>query len=221
MPHDLKLIIENRFTPESELDLLVEDNDGQKKYIVRGPYIIAEEKNANGRIYNAEVMAKSVEEYTQKLINTKRSVGEMNHPDTVEVDFEKACHRILSLKREGNIWMGESQILTGTPMGDLYAGLIRGGVSTGMSTRGVGNVNADGIVDEFTLVAVDVVSNPSGPGAFVEGILESKNFLIDQHGEIVERAYTTLEGTISTLPVTITERNEKIFSALSNFISNI
>ena len=90
-----------------------------------------------------------------------------------------------------------------------------------MSTRGVGNVNSDGRVDEFKLVAVDVVFNPSGPGAFVDGILESRNFLIDEHGQIVEKAYNTLEEELRTLPVRSADKAQKILNALSNFIDEI
>jgi hypothetical protein len=222
MSNNLKLICENEFATADNLELLIEDaGNGKKVYKVKGPYIIAEEKNANGRIYDADMMAKCVDEYVDQYINTKRSIGEMNHPDSVEVDFNNACHMITSLKREGNIWIGESKILTGTPKGDLYAALIENGVSTGMSTRGVGNVNSSNRVDEFKLVAVDVVSNPSGPGAFVDGILESRNFLIDSHGEIVERAFVNLDKTLEVLPSKSTEKANRIMEALTNFIADI
>lgn len=222
MSNDLKLICEDELSNATDIHLLVEDEGkGKKTYKVRGPYIVTEQKNANGRTYDAEVMEQSVNTYIKEYVKTRRAVGEMNHPDSVDVNYEKACHLITSLKREGDIWIGESQILTGTPNGDLYAGLIKNGVSTGMSTRGVGNVDSDGRVDEFKLVAVDVVFQPSGPGAFVDGILESKNFLIDEHGQIVERAYTRLEKSLSTLPVRDTDKANLILSAISNFISEI
>jgi hypothetical protein len=222
MANDLKLICEHDVALADNLELIIEDSgSGKKIYKVRGPYIIAEEKNANGRVYDANMMAKCVDEYVAQYIDTKRSIGEMNHPDSVEVDFNNACHMITSLKREGNIWIGESKILTGTPKGDLYAALIENGVSTGMSTRGVGNVNSDNRVDEFKLVAVDVVANPSGPGAFVDGILESRNFLIDTHGEIVERAFVTLDETLAVLPSRSTEKASRIMEALTNFITDI
>lgn len=222
MSKNLKLICETDMSTANNIELLVEDSGQDKKtYKVRGPYIVAEKKNANGRTYDSEVMEASVAEYIKEYIETKRSVGEMNHPDSVDVDYVNACHLITSLKREGNIWIGESKILTGTPKGDLYAGLIQNGVSTGMSTRGVGNVNSDGRVDEFKLVAVDVVFNPSGPGAFVDGILESRNFLIDEHGQIVEKAYNKLEEELSTLPVRSADKAQKILNALSNFIDEI
>ena len=222
MSKNLKLICETDMSTANNIELLVEDSGQDKKtYKVRGPYIVAEKKNANGRTYDSEVMEASVAEYIKEYIETKRSVGEMNHPDSVDVDYVNACHLITSLKREGDIWIGESKILTGTPKGDLYAGLIQNGVSTGMSTRGVGNVNSDGRVDEFKLVAVDVVFNPSGPGAFVDGILESRNFLIDEHGQIVEKAYNKLEEELSTLPVRSADKAQKILNALSNFIDEI
>lgn len=222
MSKNLKLICETDMSTANNIELLVEDSgQDNKTYKVRGPYIVAEKKNANGRIYDADVMNSSVEDYIKEYIETKRAVGEMNHPDSVDVDYVNACHLVTSLKREGNIWIGESKILTGTPKGDLYAGLIENGVSTGMSTRGVGNVNSDGRVDEFKLVAVDVVFNPSGPGAFVDGILESRNFLIDEHGQIVEKAYNRLEEELKTLPVRSADKAHKILNALSNFIDEI
>ena len=186
-----------------------------------GVDIVAEKKNANGRVYDRAVMEKAVDEFHTNYINMKRSVGELNHPDNTDINYEKACHMITGLKQDGNIWVGESKVLTGVPYGDLLAGLLENGVKVGMSTRGVGNVTGSNRVDEYKLVAVDVVSNPSAPGAFVNGILESKNYMIDTHGDIVECAYAKLENDLTVLPRHSDAKTHLFANAISEFIRKL
>jgi hypothetical protein len=166
-------------------------------------------------------MESAVSEFQESYIKMNRSVGELNHPDNTDINYENACHMITNLKQDGNIWLGESKVLTGVPKGDLLAGLLENDVKVGMSTRGVGNVTGDNRVDEYKLVAVDVVSNPSAPGAFVKGILECKNYMVDQHGDIVECAFQELERDLSILPKKSEAKMHLFASAISEFIRKI
>lgn len=217
----LKLICEYEMKCD-ELQVMIEQKhaNGRKTIKVVGPYIVAEKENANGRIYDRVVMEGAVSEFQKNYIDVSRSVGELNHPDNTEINYEKACHMITSLTQEGNIWMGESKVLTGTPNGDLLGGLLENGVKVGMSTRGVGNV-IDGRVDEYKLVAVDVVSSPSAPGAYVNGILESKNFMVNEYGEIMECAYDQLEKALEILPKDSIAKRHLFATAISQFLNEL
>ena len=219
----MKLICEHELNFE-DLQLLEEQqNNGKDKlFKVVGPYIVAEKKNANGRIYSKGYMEEAVNKFNDEFINSKRSVGELNHPESIEIDYNNACHLITGLRQEDNIWIGESTILTGTPKGDLLAGLLKNGVKVGMSTRGVGDVSSDGQVGKYNLITVDVVSNPSAGkhGAFVNGIFESKNFMIDNYGDIVEGAFEKFENNLATLPKNTNSKNDKIVESISDFLKN-
>jgi len=216
----VKLICEADFR---DLDIIIEqENSGQPKEVkIQGPYIVAEEKNANGRTYKAEIIEAAVNEFEKSYIKDKRSIGELNHPESTEIDFNNACHMVTSLKRDKNVWIGESKVLLGTPKGDLLGGLLKNGVKVGMSTRGVGNVGDDNIINEYKLIAVDAVANPSGPGCFVEGILESKNFMINQYGDIVEVIYEELENQIEVLPKKQDEKKAFLISVIKDFIKGM
>lgn len=216
----LRMICESEF---EELEILVEQKNVHEapQVKIKGPYIVAEKKNGNGRVYPASVIEKAVEKYKKDFIGTQRSVGELNHPSTIEIDYNNVCHMITDLKREGNIWIGESKILTGTPKGDLVAGLLRNGVKVGISTRGVGNINEKKIVDDYRLITADLVNEPSGPGCFLEGILESKQFMIDSHGDIVEYAYEQIEEDLSDLPNHSDDRAAKILATMAEFLKSI
>lgn len=216
----LKLICENDITHHNDFEVIVEQKNpsAEKVMKIKGPYIVAETRNINGRIYPQALMEKAVEEYIQEFVKTSRSLGELNHPPTTEVDPERACHLLLDLKQDKNVWIGESRVLVGTPKGDILAGLLNNGVKVGVSSRGVGSIDNDKKVTEYKLIAEDVVWNPSAPNAFVEGILESKNYMIDQHGEVVECVYNKLEQNLSKLPNDKELRRKQIVEALSEFI---
>ena len=168
------------------------------------------------------------------MVTPLRSValGELNHPQSASINYERACHRITSLKQEDNTWIGESIILCsnpqhgihGTPLGEVLASVIQHGGKPGMSTRGVGSINEDGSVDkEFVLVTVDLVSDPSGPGCFVAGILESKEFVINTHGEIYEVRYNEFEKGIAKIPSgssTTSVGSEHIKNLIESFLND-
>jgi len=204
----MKLIVENDF---NDFDIIIEqENPNKQKSIrVKGPYIVTEKKNANGRVYDEGLMDRCVNEWMKTTVAAGRALGEMNHPPHTEIDQERACHRVTDMVKDGKLWIGESVVLTsspdgtikGTPMGDILASIIQHGGKPGMSTRGVGEISESGRIDkDYKLITVDCVANPSGPGCFVNGILESKNFIIDTYGDIIEKQYEKFENGLKDIP---------------------
>ena len=228
----MKLIVETEF---NDFDLIIEqDNKNSQKLMkIRGPYIVSEKKNANGRVYKKGLMERSVNLFNETVIKQGLAMGEMNHPDHTEINYDRACHRITNLVQEGNIWIGESVVLTsspdgsvkGTPMGDILASILQHGGKPGMSTRGVGEISEGGVIDkEYKLITVDAVSSPSGPGCFVNGILESKNFIIDTHGDIIEATYEKFENGLKDIPTHSTHTDlgkAYVNNLIEQFISNM
>jgi len=174
----MKLITE--YT-ESNVQCLIEKKEnGEKKYIIEGVFAQADTKNRNGRIYPREVMEQAVEKYNTEQVMTKRSVGELNHPEGPTVNLDKVSHLITELKFEGSNVMGRASILN-TPNGMVVKGLLDGGVQLGVSTRGMGSLqNQNGVMvvkDDFVLNTVDIVQDPSAPTAFVNGIMEGVDWI--------------------------------------------
>lgn len=215
-----KLICENDF---NDYNILIEQQNPNlpKSLYIEGPYAVAAKKNGNGRNYLPEVMEEAITGYNNEYVKDKRAMGELNHPATTDIDPKNVCHLVESLRRDGNIWIGRSKVLRGTPNGDIFASLIENGVRIGISSRGVGVMSESKDVTKFKLVAFDVVSNPSGPGCFVNGILESKNYMVNQHGEIMEMAYVNLENSIKTLPRNSDEKKKMIYEAFQQFMKDI
>lgn len=187
----LKLITEYYDDP---LSLITEaDSTGKKHLYIQGPFAVSEVKNKNGRIYSRALLEKVVDKYNNDYIKPARALGEMNHPARLSIDFERATHLITEMKQDGNVWIGKAKVLK-TPMGKILEGLIESGVNVGVSTRGAGSIiESNGVKtvgDDFTMSAVDVVSDPSamlhdGSGAFVKGILEGVSFTMNDHGNFI------------------------------------
>ena len=224
----LKLIIEPDIL-DYEVILEKENEKSPSSLKIKGPYIVCEKRNTNGRLYKNELMDTVVENYQKDYIDGGRSFGELGHPQSPEINGKDVCHRVMSLVKEGDQWIGTSVVLCsspdgkvrGTPNGDILASILQYGGKPGMSTRGVGKIRKDGLVERYKLIAPDVVNNPSADGCFVNGILESKSFMIDQYGSIVEMAYEKLEKDLSTLPTKIDEKSEKLVRVIREFIQNI
>ena len=208
---------------QSDFNYIVEEGtkDQPSRVYIEGPYMVAEKVNKNKRYYVKEEMAKEVERYTTEMIGKQRAMGELNHPSTAEVDLERACHVVTELRSNGNEYLGKSKVLS-TPCGKIVENLIRDGVKVGMSTRSLGKLieEAGGInrVQDMKLVAIDCVADPSYSGAFVDGILESKQWICDKNGNFCE-LYETFENKISNLPrkdsnVTIKEALGAFFKSL-------
>ena len=200
-----KLLVE---TPASKEDFeyVLEESgkDGKKNMYIKGPYMMAEEVNRNKRYYPTNELKREIERYKKDMIRENRSMGELNHPTTAEVDLERACHMVTDIWQEGNMFYGKSKVLS-TPCGQIVKSLINDGVKVGMSSRALGQLTPveekAGVskVTDMKLVAVDCVSDPSCPKAFVNGILESKQYILNQDGKFVE-AYDTFEEKLETLP---------------------
>jgi hypothetical protein len=190
-----------------ELDFLVEEKNPQEpqKYYITGPYMMAERQNQNGRIYNLDEMVGEVGRYLNSMVKTRRSIGEMNHPQSTEVNPVNACHLVTELKQNGNYFMGKSLILD-TPMGQLLKSLVRDKIQMGISTRGLGNLAetaAGKKVSNFHLICLDVVHQPSVQNAMLESILESKEWQVGADGTIIEvsaAAGDALKSGLARLP---------------------
>ena len=196
----MKLISE--FTDNNLEVFITEGKDGKKNYHIEGIFAQAEGKNRNGRIYEKAVMEKAVGKYTDEQVSKGRAVGELNHPEGPTVNLDKVSHKINELTFKGNDVMGKAQILE-TPMGNIVKGLLEGGVQLGVSTRGMGSLmqqnNAMVVKDDFMLNAIDIVQDPSAPGAFVNGIMEGVEWI--WHNGIIEaRTIEKMETEIKKAP---------------------
>ena len=160
---------------------------GEKSYVIEGVFAQADLKNRNGRIYPKAVMEKAVEKYVNEQVKTGRAVGELNHPDGPTVNLDKVSHLITDLRFEGNNVIGRAKILN-TPMGQIVKGLLDGGVQLGVSTRGMGSISEKNgqvyVNEDFILNTVDIVQDPSAHDAFVNGIMEGKEFSFDANGKL-------------------------------------
>jgi len=197
-----KLIVESPVYDDIETVIIEEKNTkGGTDLFIKGPYMMANQKNKNDRMYPMEEMVPEVDRYVKEMIKPKRALGELNHPTSAEVDLERACHLVTELAPNGDYFMGKSKILS-TPMGQITKNLILDGVTVGMSTRALGKLeesNGTDVVSEMRLIAIDCVADPSCPTAFVNGILESKSFIIGHDGKY-EESYATFENGIASLP---------------------
>jgi len=162
---------------ENKIEFLITEDKktGKKNYAIEGVFAQAETKNRNGRIYPMPVMEKALGKYNNDQVTKGRAVGELNHPEGPTVNLDKVSHKITELKFQGNDIVGKASILN-TPMGEVVKGLLDGGVTFGVSTRGMGSLsqrNGVAVVnDDYILNAVDIVQDPSAPSAFVNGIME-------------------------------------------------
>jgi len=184
-----------------DLQYLVEDKaGGGKNVFIEGIFMQTEQPNRNGRLYKRDIMEKELGRY-QKLIDEKRSLGELGHPANPTLNLDKCSHLITQLKFEGNNVMGKAKILE-TPMGNIARNLIENGVRLGVSSRGLGSLklNKEGVnevQDDFHLATVDIVADPSAHDAFVQGIYESAEWICENglwRSVDVEKAQRTLKG---------------------------
>ena len=220
----LKFLVENI---TEGLDYLVEEQNketAERKVYITGPFMMMNEKNQNGRVYKESEMKREVDRYIDKMINTKRAIGEMNHPQSTEVNPINSCHRVVELKIVENYVMGKSQVLS-TPMGQLLKSLINDGVQLGISSRALGSVveTAKGKeVSDFHLICLDVVHEPSVQKAMIESVMENREWLIRDDGMIVEcavQAYSTLDKALAGVPKK--DADEFLKEQLVNFINQI
>jgi len=174
----------------SNAEYLVEETNGKKNYKIKGIFLQAEMKNRNGRVYPMDILEKEVLRYNKEFINKKRAFGELGHPDGPTVNLERVSHMITKLHPDGKNFIGEAKIMD-TPYGKIVKGLIDEGAQLGVSSRGMGSLiqrnGANYVKDDFYLAtAADIVADPSAPDAFVQGIMENKEWVWD-NGVLVEK----------------------------------
>ena len=155
---------------------------GKKNYFIEGIFMQGNLKNRNGRIYPSQTLEKEMKRYNESFVKTKRALGELNHPQGPAINADRVSHLITDMHRDGDNFVGKAKILS-TPMGDIVKTFIDEGVKIGVSTRGLGSVKpVNGIMevqDDFYLATVDIVTDPSGPDCFVNGIMENTQFYYD------------------------------------------
>ena len=199
------------------VDFICEDKEGKKNYFIEGIFLQAELKNRNNRMYPLGTLQKEVAKYDENYIQKGRALGELGHPDGPSINLDRVSHKITNLKQEGNNFIGKAKLLE-TPMGKIAKDLLSEGVKLGVSSRGMGSIrkeeNCSVVMDDFMLAtAADIVADPSAPDAFVDGIMEGKEWVWD-NGILKEAAVSEIKKEIdqATLP-NLQERKVSAFEA--------
>ena len=206
------------------VDFIVEEKNGKKSMFIEGIFLQGDICNRNGRMYQMEGLRKEVQRYTENHINAGRALGELGHPDGPTVNLDRVSHKIVSLKESGTNFIGKAKILS-TPMGQIAQSLIGEGVKLGVSSRGIGSLTQtkEGInvvgSDFMLATAADIVADPSAPDAFVEGIMEGKDWVWDG-GILRERAAVKTYKQINTL-VDQGQLDEQKLNLFNNFLNNL
>ena len=207
-----------------EVEFLVETRGGKKSMYIEGVFLQGNIKNRNGRMYPMETLRKEVTRYNENHVQAGRALGELGHPEGPTVNLDRVSHKIVSLKENGSNFIGKAKIL-GTPMGKIASSLIEEGVKLGVSSRGIGSLRPtkEGINvvgEDFMLAtAADIVADPSAPDAFVEGIMEGKDWIWDGgvlREKFVERTYREI-NTLTTQK----QLDEEKLNLFNNFLSNL
>jgi len=176
--------------------------DGSKKYVIEGIFMQANKANRNGRMYPREILEKAVNKYVTEQVSKGRAVGELNHPEGPTINLDKVSHKITELKWDGNNVVGKATILD-TPMGLIVQGLLEGEVQMGVSSRGMGSLANKGGVNvvnnDFMLNAVDIVQDPSAPEAFVNGVMEGVEWILE-NGVFKQQEFEQFETEIKKAP---------------------
>ena len=217
-PKTMKLITEQI----EEVKFLTEDTNGTKSHYIQGVFLQGEIKNRNGRVYPIDILEREVGRYTEQNISKNRALGELGHPEGPTVNLDRASHKIESLVREGNNYIGKAKILD-TPMGQIAKSLLGEGVSLGVSSRGVGSLREMGganyVRDDYQLAtAADIVADPSAPDAFVQGIMEGKEWVWD-NGLLKEQQVSQIKKQIDS--ATLYNLQERKVSAFEQFLKGI
>lgn len=218
----LRLIVEKP-APDEQFEYVFEEKDRKSPstLFIKGPYMMAENYNRNNRLYKLDEMVKEVNRYKEEMIRTNRSMGTLNHESSAEVSLDKACHIVTELYQDGNVFHGKSKVLT-TPCGHIVRALVNDGVRVGMSSRALGQLEegagGKNIVKDLRLISIDCVADPSFPKAFVNGILESKAWVLGESGSF-EEVYHEFEQKISKLPKKQIE--EYLKESIMNFLNKI
>ena len=214
----MKLITENI----EEIQVLTEEKDGKKTHYIEGIFLQGDLTNRNGRNSPVNILEREVTKYNENLVGTGRALGELGHPDGPTINLDRVSHKILSLKREGNNFIGKAKLLE-TPMGKIAKNLLDEGVKLGVSSRALGSLTVkDGVNyvgEDFMLAtAADIVADPSAPDAFVEGIMEGKEWVWES-GMLREVEINQLKKTIDE--ATRFDLQERKLKAFATFLKGL
>jgi len=206
------------------VEFLVEQKNGKKSMYIEGVFLQGNIKNRNGRMYPMETLRREVGRYNESNVQSGRALGELGHPDGPTVNLDRVSHKIVSLKESGSNFVGKAKILN-TPMGKIASALIEDGVKLGVSSRGIGSLKqtregVNIVGDDFMLAtAADIVADPSAPDAFVEGIMEGKDWVWD--GGILREKYA--EKTYREINTLVTQKqlDEKKLNLFNDFLANL
>ena len=206
------------------VEFLVEQKNGKKSMYIEGVFLQGNIKNRNGRMYPMETLRKEVSRYNENHVQAGRALGELGHPDGPTVNLDRVSHKIVSLKESGSNFVGKAKLLN-TPMGKIASSLIEEGVKLGVSSRGIGSLKmtregVNIVGDDFMLAtAADIVADPSAPDAFVEGIMEGKEWVWD--GGILREKYA--EKTYRQINTLVTQKqlDEHKLNLFNDFLSNL
>ena len=206
----------------TQVDFLCEENDGKKNYFIEGIFLQAELKNRNGRMYPLKTLSREVAKYDENYIQKGRALGELGHPDGPSINLDRVSHKIVNLKEDGNNFIGKAKLLD-TPMGQIAKNLLDEGVRLGVSSRGMGSIrkeeNCNVVMDDFMLAtAADIVADPSAPDAFVDGIMEGKEWVWD-NGILKESAVAEMKQEIDE--ATLINLQERKISAFAAFLKSL
>jgi hypothetical protein len=194
----MKLITET----VEEVAYLTENKDGEKQFFIEGVFMQAEQKNKNGRVYPKQILAKEANRYVTEYVNKNRALGELNHPSGPSVNLDRVSHKVTWLYENNNDFHGKAKILD-TPCGQIVKNLMSEGVKLGVSTRGMGSLEKRGSVnvvkEDFMLAAIDIVADPSAPNAFVNGIMEGREWIWD-NGLLKEQQIAEYRDTLKKTP---------------------
>ena len=205
-----------------EVEYITEENEGKKNHYIQGVFLQSEITNRNGRMYPKSVLDREVKNYNEKYIKTNRALGELGHPEGPTVNLDRVSHKITELKEDGNNFVGKAKLLD-TPMGNIAKNLLGEGVKLGVSSRGMGTLKRENgasvVGEDFMLAtAADIVSDPSAPDAFVEGIMEGKEW-VWENGRLQEKDIAAIKQELDH--ATLINIQEKKISAFETFIKGL
>ena len=217
----MRLISEQIEEVEFITEELNEDT-GKKSYKIKGVFMQSDVKNRNGRVYPQEILAKEVAKYNKNFIKEKRAFGELGHPDGPTVNLERVSHMITDLYPDGKNFIGEAKIMA-TPMGEIVKNLMDEGAKLGVSSRGMGSLQSRGgtnyVKDDFYLAtAADIVADPSAPNAFVEGIMEGKEWVWN-NGALVEEELVQMQREFDVKQSKLDEKRKAL--AFAKFLKRL
>ena len=208
-----------------DLSFITEEIGGKKSLFIEGVFLQSDVKNKNGRMYPKEVLQREVKRYNEQYVKTKRAFGELGHPDGPVINLERVSHMITGLKEDGKDFVGKAKVMTNTPYGKIVESLLEEGAQLGVSSRGMGTLKkekgANVVQDDFYLAtAADIVADPSAPNAFVEGIMDGREWVYE-NGVFKEEELAKLKGKLENTSRFSKDREEIILESFKHFFSKI